>query len=375
MHRTAPVRALLFAAAAPLAACGAAPVDSQPAKDAVIAAFAQANPPGRTGLLLKGHSVWLEAPAFTASCLTGKDLAFIDDPRGRPAGSAGRITPTYENQRWLLKSTAQGYCVLLGADPKIELGEASYGQDVWRIDAKISMGAPSPWFECLDESAKTRKIEVRYDKEGKAEVVTDLSVGQGDCPAPLVGSEVRTGAASPAGAGGAAPTKAEVIALVKDFDKLLDDADHAGAFAKLSCVNLFATPPWGACAVSELLAVGPSFAAERKAWHGTPWLEYGLKSVDDIGAISKDAEIPGLFHVSFHHQRSDRSRSFSVQRIDGELRMFGVVERKAEGLTVARLLSDLADKDKRAVLKRRLAGEDIDAEGNSNKPEPEPAAG
>lgn len=355
------------------AGCGAAPVDSQPAKDAVVAAFAKANPPGRTGRLLAGHSVWLEAPDFVATCLTSKDLAFIDDPRGRPAGSGARISPTFEAQRYLLHSTPKGLCVLLGADPRIELGDASYGQDVWRIDAKITMGAPSPWFECLDDRLKSRKVEVRFDAAGQAEVVTDLSLGQGDCPAPLTGSEVRTGTAMPVGTGGPAPTKAEVVALVQEFDRLLDAGDHAGALARTSCVNLFLTPPWGGCAVSELLMVGPSFAGARKPHHGTPWLEYGLAKAEDIGTIVKDGEIPGLFHVRFHHQRSDRARSFSVHRVEGELRMFGVVERKAEGITAARLLTDLIDAPKRSVLKRRLAGEDIDAEGNSNKPEPEPA--
>lgn len=351
-----------------LGGCGAAPMDSEPAKMAVMKAFSDANPPGRAGLLLKGHHIWLEAPYFVPSCIEEKGLAFNDDPRQRPSATGQRITPTYDAQRYLLKNTDQGYCLLLGVDPTITLGEASYGQDRWRIDATLSVKDPSPWFACIDPRYTKFQVEVVYDKAGVATVATPLDFMRGDCPANMVGDVERVGKASVGDKGAPAPSKAEVVTLVRAFDAALESSDQAGALALSSCVNLFASPPWGACTLSELLTVGPSFAAKMAPGHGTPWLEYGLGSPEDIDQIVKDADLPGVFHVRFHHKRSDRTRSFSVQRVGGEWRMLGVVERKAAGLTSARYLLDLHDKDRRAILVRRLAGEDLDAEGNSNRP-------
>lgn len=350
-----------------LLACGEAPMDSEPAKAAVRAAFEKANPPGRTGLLLKGHHVWLEAEYFVPTCLESKDLAFNDDPRGRPTGGGGRITPTYAAQRWLVADTDKGFCVLLGVDPKIELGEVSYGGDVWRVKTQISMGTPSPWFECLDPKHTSRVVEVRYDKEGKANVETDLGLFQGDCPHPLPVGEDRTPKASSASTSTKAPTKAEIVELVTKFDAALDAADHASAREMTSCVNLFESPVFGTCSLGEFLTVGPAFASEMKPRHGTPWLEYGLKKPEDIGTISKDAKDPSLFHVNFTHARTGKNRSFSVQHRDGGWKMFGVVETKGEGLTPVRYLLDLHERERRDILQRRMAGEKLDARGISEE--------
>ena len=348
--------------------CGAAPMDSAPAKEAINAAFAAANPPGRAGLLLKGHHVWLEAPYFVPSCIEQKGLAFNDDPRQRPSATGARITPTYDAQRYLLQNTDKGYCVLLGTDPSITLGDASYGQDRWRVDATVTLKEPTPWFSCLDPRYTQFQVEVVYDKAGVATVETPLDLQRGDCPANMQGGLERVGQASVGDKGAPPPSKAEVVELVKAFDAALEKSDQFGALELTSCVNLFQSPPWGACTVSELLTVGPSFAREMRPGHGTPWLEYGLSKPEDIGQIVKDADLPGVFHVKFHHKRSDRPRSFSVQRVGGQWRMLGVVERKAEGLTSARYLLDLHEKDRRSIFVRRLAGEDIDADGVSGRP-------
>ena len=121
-------------------ACDAQPsLDSTAAKAAVEAAFAEANPPGRTGLELAGKAVWLGTSAFDKSCLESKDLAFNDDPGSRPASSGPRISPTYAAQRYLTASTELGYCVYLGDTPVLTVEDASWGGDRYRVNIKVGM--------------------------------------------------------------------------------------------------------------------------------------------------------------------------------------------------------------------------------------------
>lgn len=160
-----------------------------------------------------------------------------------------------------------------------------------------------------------------------------------------------------------APTKAQVVSLMKEFDQALHDADFAAARSKTRCVNLFEDPMWDACSLGELVSVGPSFF-ESRGRDGTPWLEYTVSSADDIGRIVADRFDKTLYHVMMKHKRSGRDRSFTVQWADGQWFLYGVVAQKAEALTSMRFVNDLHEADKRDILKRRIEGEKIDHNGN-----------
>ena len=161
-----------------------------------------------------------------------------------------------------------------------------------------------------------------------------------------------------------APSSAKVKTLAEEFDKALHDADFEAARKLTRCVNVFEDPMWDACAIGELVSVGPSFSGEQRGRDGTPWIEYTVRDIGDFGAIKADRTDPTLFHVMMKHKRSGKDRSFSVQYDDGDWFLFGVVGQKAEALTAMRFVNDLHDRGKRDILERRVNGEKIDHQGN-----------
>ena len=358
------------AAALSLGACQGE-LDPGPARQAVADHFAARFPGGRQGILLKGHNVWLEAPFFQKDCLESKDLAFNDDPNTRPPGTPPRISPTFAAQRWLGATTDGGYCVYLGTDPQLTIDDVSWGGDRWRVHGTVSMSDPSPWFSCLEPSVKKRIVEVRMDESGAPVLEGEIDLYQGDCPVPLPKGWERAARTAPRKAPPKPPTKAQIIKLLRDFDAALDAGDHSAARELTSCWNLFEERPYGACALGDFVAVGPSFPAEARMSHGTPWLEYSLKKPDDIGRIVKDRVDPTIYHVTLKHKRTGRTRSFSVQFAQAGWKMLGIIGQKAEAITPVRYLNDLHDPAKRDILKRRLEGEKIDHEGNSLEPDAE----
>lgn len=338
------------------------------AKASIEAAFTAANPPGRTGLELKGKAVWLEAPWFDKACLEQKDLAFNDDIGTRPNGSLARISPTYQSQRFITASTQKGYCVYLGEDPKITVAQGEWKKDAYFVPVTFSMAKSSPWFECLAPEEKTKTIEVTVSKEGAP--VFDASVlnlHQGGCPSPLPAGEERGSRARPTEKAPGAPSRDEVLALAQKFDQALYDGDFQGALLLSVCYNLVDSPMVGACSVGELISVGPSFHGSPRAQDGTPWAEYVINKADDIGSISRDGQDASLYHVGV--KAKGRDRSFAVQWVDGGWRMVGVIGKKAEALTPARYLYDLHKADRRRIFERRLAGDAIDEAGISTKEE------
>jgi hypothetical protein len=345
--------------------------DPEPARQAVADHFAERYPGGRVGLLLKGHNVWLEAPYFNKECLESKNLAFNDDPSTRPAGTPARISPTFAAQRWLSASTDQGYCVYMGIDPKLTIDDASWGGDRWRVSGTVSVTEPSPWFECLEMSVKKRIVEVSSSGDGAPQLEGEIDLYTGDCPVPLPDGWERPTSSRPRKAPSKPPSVAQVKKLVGDFDAALASGDHSAARSMTSCVNLFADGPWGACALGDFVAVGPSFPDEQRAAHGTPWLEYSLKKIDDIGKIVKDKDDPTLYHVTLRHKRTGKPRSFSVQWAGGGWKMLGVISQQAEAITAVRYLNDLHDREKRDIFARRLKGEKIDHLGHALEPEAE----
>jgi hypothetical protein len=353
-------------------ACGGgltASVEKQAAVDAVQAAFAAANPPGRTGLELSGKAVWLKAGQFDKSCVESKDLAFNDDPGKRAEGQGGvpRISPTYAAQRFLTASTPTGYCVYLGADPAIAIDaeKAAWNVDRWRIPATISMGSPSPWFECLTTAEKSRVIEVVDGGGGVPEVVGDVDLDQGACPSPLPGGEERAAGTRPTGKPKRPPSADEVRALASAFDQALFDGDFVGALGMVSCVNLFEDPVFGTCSVGELISLGPAFQGQPRGQDGTPWLEYAATAPAELGRVTPDRKDPTLFHVLMKSKRTGRERSFAVQWADGAWKLFGVVGKKTEALTPIRFVYDLHRPDRRDIFEKRRAGAQLDEEGNS----------
>lgn len=361
-----------------LVACGGPPssLDESAARKAVESAFAAANPAGRTGMELKGKSVWLQGPWFDASCLESKDLAFNEKPGGN-GGGAAKISPTFQNQRWITASTPKGYCVVLGESPTLSLTEAKWEGGAWRMKGTVGIGAPSPWFECISEQHKAREFIVKPGVgEGAAPVIEgDLDLRQGDCPSPLPGGEER-GPTGPAPAEAhAAPSIDEVRALIAAFDQALVDGKLVEARAMTACYNLAEEPPvYGACSVGELVAHGPTFLAEARPQDGTPWLEYAATGPDGFTRVVKDGRHPSMAHALVKHKRTGKDRSVSVVWADGGWKLVGVVFRKAEALTTARYLNDLHDSKKRDIFERRFVkGEKIDDQGVSTE-DPDAAA-
>lgn len=354
--------ALLFS----LGGAGCEELTTDPAvpQKAVEDAFAAANPAGRAAVELGGRNVWLEAGMFEPICLEQKDLAFNDDPQSRPSGSPPRISPTYKNQRWITGTSERGVCVVLGNDPTAKVTNVAFGGEHWVVDLDVTVSDPSPWFECLMAKYKHKQVGVELGDDGSTKILGDLTLGQGGCAASLPADVERKGGARAMKKPKQAPTKAAVVSLIKAFDQALHDADFAAAREQTRCVNIFENPMWNACSLGELVSVGPAFF-ESRSRDGTPWLEYTIKSADDIGRIVADASDPTLFHVLMKHKRSGKTRSFSVQWADGAWRLFGVVGQKAEALTSMRFVTDLHDRTKRDILERRINGEKIDHNGHA----------
>ncbi len=336
-------------------------LDEAEVKAAVQQHFDQANAPGRTGLLIKGRSgvVWWQASMFDKGCLEKKDLAFNDDPASRPsnARAVARISPTYAAQWGITAATPTGYCIDLGSDPTIAVGEVVWSADRYRVDTTITMKTPTPWFECLESGARMRVVEVLVENDAPS-VQTDLALFQGDCPHPLPASEARRSGREPVAAAPGAPTAGDIKKLAAAFDEALGSNEHLAARDMVSCYNLFEENPYEACAVSEIIAHG-----SVKAGDADPWLEYAVTDFESFSRPTRDRENPSMYHVSMKHRRSKKLRSFTVQWVGGDWKLVGVVGVKAEGLTTARILNDLHDREKRDIFSRRVAGEKIDEKG------------
>jgi len=354
-----------------LSACGP---DLNPdlAQAAVEEAFAEANPAGRTGLELLGKNVWLQASVFDEGCLTSKNLAFPDDPSRRPANSGPRISPTYEAQRYLTAATETGFCVYLGDTPTLTVDEVSWGGDRYRVHVTYGMEKATDWFECLESSEKKRMIEVTIDEAGVPQLGRNVDLYKGACPHPLPEGASREGTKRPKKDAAPKPTKAEVVALAKDFDQALWDMDFVKAKEMTSCFNLFEEKKYGSCAVSEFLSLGPIQRGEMRAQDGTPWHEYAFTDLDSASfGLVRDSGDPSVWHATVKHKRTGKTKSFGVQRVGTSWKMLGVVGRQAEAITTVRYMNDFHDRSKRDIFDRRLAGEEIDENGEPLNPDAE----
>lgn len=352
-----------------LLACGPG-LSPDAAKEAVLAAAEAANPPGRTGLELIGKSRWAEAPMLNRECVEQKNLAFADIPQERPEGRQGiqRISPTYYNQRYITDATSRGWCVFVGENVKVSVSDPAINQDSWVVPLVFSMEKPTPWFECMESSWVNRGITVTVDEAGDPVLEADLDVVPGDCAHPLPAGEERTASPRPRKAPSSGPTKGDVKKAVGALDDALWEHDWLAVLESTSCYNLLEDTKYGSCTPSEVVQMGPHPRGEERMGDGTPWTEFVIKSLDDIGRITADSEIDTMWHVNLTHKRTGRDKSFSVEWVDNTWKVVGVVSQGGADLTTVRYMYDLHRKDKRDVFLRRLEGEEIDEKGNPLDP-------
>ena len=352
-----------------LLACGPG-LSADAAKEAVRSAAEAANPPGRTGIELMGKSRWVQAPMFNRECVEQKDLAFADTPADRPAGAGGiqRISPTYFNQRYITAATVDGWCVLIGEDIQVEVGEPAINGESWMVPVNYSMKSASPWFECLEDSWKGRTVQVSANEAGEPTFEAELDLAPGACPLPMPPGEERPKGQRPKSKPKKAPSKKDVLEAAQAFDQALWDHDLLAALEHVSCYNLLEDAKYGSCTSSELIQVGPHPRGEQRMEDGVPWTELVIRDLEDIGRITKDSKIPTMYHVNVQHKRTKRDRSFAVEWVDGEWKVVGVLGRGSEDLASLRFMYDLHRADRRDIFLRRLEGEAIDEKGNPLDP-------
>jgi len=352
-----------------LVACGPG-LAPEAAMEAVRQAAEAANPPGRAGLELVGKSRWVEAPMLARDCVEMKNLAFGDTPQERPEGRQGvqRISPTYQNQRFITDSTATGWCVYIGDDVQVAVSEPAINQDSWMVPLQFSMAKGSPWSECFETTWTNRSVEVALDEAGDPVIEADLDFVPGDCAVPLPGGEEREGRPRPKKAPKSGPSKSDVKAAVKALDDALYDHDWLAVLDATSCYNLLDEPMYGSCTPAEVIQVGPHPRGEERMEDGTPWTEFVIKDLDELGRITADSKIKTMWHVNLTHKRTGRDKSFALEWVDDTWKVVGVVGIGGADLTSVRYMYDLHKSDKRDVFLRRLDGEEIDEKGNPLDP-------
>jgi hypothetical protein len=353
---------LLLPALAILPACSPRFSEDE-AIDAVMRAFQEADPPGRSGVELLGRSVWLRAGMFDNACLEEKELAFNDTEDMRPDALKGveRISPTYKNQRYITAPTPKGWCVLLGENPTLTITNARRDHGVWRLSAVYGMEKPTPWFECLAGTAIQRSLQVG-SKDGEPEVQGSVALFDDACPTPMPGGEERVGRPRPTTAPSGPPSRDEVRSLLQAFDDALSAKDYEKALGLVSCYNPFEKETYGSCSVAEILHLAPLLKGRpENPGDGPPWLEYVMDDVGSFGAIVPDPQDRTMFHVKMQSRRGPRS--LAVQWADGAWKVVGVVGIKAEDITTMRIVYDLDRPAKHAIFERRVQGELIDEKG------------
>ena len=158
-------------------------------------------------------------------------------------------------------------------------------------------------------------------------------------------------------------------AAFERLDTALREHDHAGVLASIACYNLFESKPFGACAASELLDVGPMNDGTPRAQDGTPWTMNVFQDTQAATKVTLDRDNRSLAHAEVKAASGrQKARTVSLQWVDGEWLVVGVVQRKSEGLTRVEFVNDLDRKEKREIFDRRLGGEEIGADGHPLDP-------
>ncbi len=325
--------------------------------------------PGPFGTEALGKGVWYRAPAISTSCLMQKDWGFRDAPGHSPnSDGSPRMSPIFVAQNAWTYSTSKGYCIYLGDDLSMEVKGATKIMDVWSVDVVYSIGKPGGWWDCVDPKMKARPIPVTTNAAGELEIDGDAGLFQGECPAPLPLGTERKSKKRPTGKPDA-PTKAQAVAAAKKLDDALWAQDYIAAIDTISCYNLYNDKPYGSCAVSEIINVGPIPRGELRGQDGTPWSMNVFKSVSDFGKITADRVDKTMFHIQVKDAKGKhKARTVAIQEVDGEWKLVGVVNALGEGLTSVRFVYDLDRKEKREIFDRRLKGEKIADDGTSLDP-------
>ena len=366
------MRPALILSALLLTSCDSVTGGGGEAAEALVrSAFDAQSKPGPFGTEALGKGVWYRAPAISTSCLMQKNWGFRDDPsHSANSDSSPRLSPVFDAQTSWTYASEKGYCIYLGDDLTMEVKGSTKLMDIWSVDVEYSMGRPGGWWECVDPKMKARAIRVITNGAGELEIDGVAGMFQGGCPAPLPLGMVRKAQPLPKGKP-SPPTKAEAMAAAKKLDDALWAQDYIAALDAVACYNLFNEKPFGTCAVSEIINVGPIPRGELRMQDGTPWSMNVFRSIDDLGKITPDKVDKTMFHIEVKpedRKKKREARTIAIQKVDGEWKLVGFVNALAEGLTSMRFVYDLDRKDKREIFDRRLKGEKIADDGTSLDP-------
>ncbi len=329
----------------------------------VVQAFdAQVNA-GPYGTEVLGRGVWYDADALNSGCLQTKEWAFRGKAKG---GASPRISPVYAAQDVFQAATEHGFCVYVGDDLTLKTHGATFYDDVWTVDAEFAPTRPGGWWDCVDDRQKRRGIRVLADDEtGELGLDTESPFMTGGCPSPMTLVNLgRRSTKRPKTAPRSAPSGGDVVAAAKRFDDALFAQDWAEAYASLSCWNLYESDKYGSCSAAELVNVGPIPRGDLRKQDGPPWSVYAFDDFQGWGEPERDRTDKTMYHVQVaaKTKKVDR-RTISVQWVEGEWKLVGIVQRRAEGLTSVAALTDLGRSERREIFERRVKGEPIDIHG------------
>ena len=331
-------------------------------------AFTEANSTkGHYGWELVGKGQWFEGQQFDKNCLESNDLAFQNHNKVRQ----GLLQPTYVAQRYLVSSTNRGFCLDLGKDLSMNIGEikTETSYSMRKVSLSFAIQDPTPWFSCLRDEVTNVEVLVETAEDGKPKLDKRYSLAfqsKNDCPKPIEASKKRSASAQPTAAPAGPPSVSQAKQLAQSFDSALKEGNWSTAKNMVSCVNLYEANSWGKCAVSEVLPLAPVSGEDPRG--GTPWLEYRLNNFGKIETILPDKADPTLFHVAFSDRKTKARRSFSMQYVNAKWKLLGVLSIYDAGVTPLRFINDLHLKDKRKIFARRLQGEQIDYRGKPLDP-------
>ena len=324
---------------------------------------------------LKGKGQWYKGIEFDSTCLAENDLAF-SKPR-----SPGYISPVHSAQVFVTGATKRGYCLDLGESLSIDVlsidDKSAVKKDTYLVKYSFSAKDPSPFFQCLTEKTKVREVMVEgVEKDGAkvAQVIkSNLKFQDGnDCTATQQ-PQKRTASPRPMSEPPVKLNIEEAKKIAQKFDDLIFEQNFEEVQQMVSCLDLFSdvNQQWGHCALSEFVALGPSTHGDSRPEDGMPWMEGVQYSLNNIKKVVQDKKDKTLFHVIMPHRKSKKDRSFSIQWIDGQWKILGVMSVIGAGITPVRLMNDLHQKDARDIFERRLAGEKINVKGQPLDPNAE----
>jgi hypothetical protein len=237
----------------------------------------------------------------------------------------------------------------------------------------MSISEPSPYFDCLADWVKNPTLTLQPNQafiEPEVLGLFDNGCQELDEPMPQpYDRDKAAGALRLAPSPPAAPSASDISELMRSMDKALADRDLAKALELTQCYNLILLEPdlpgldqeWmpvvvqdsvGACIPSDLLDTGPSFEAAPNEWL-VPWLEFQIDSTSGIGKIyvERGDKSRSFYHVELagtepgpsvpDFGRRTGNKSITVQYVEGEWKLVGLIESDFSGITPVRYVNDL----------------------------------